>query len=79
MLRLLFWIAVIALVVWYWRRKKRATARTNETNVRPEEPAPMVRCATCGVHVPQQQALLQDQKWYCSHTHLPKTGSTGDH
>ncbi|MBP5097837.1 PP0621 family protein, partial [Pseudomonas protegens] len=38
----------------------------------PNEPAttPMVRCAHCGVHLPQDRALSQSQQWYCSQAHL---------
>jgi len=68
MFRLLFWIAVIAAAVWLWRRFNRPAA----TAPKPQEdqPAPMVRCAHCGVHVPRDKALPQEQLWYCSQVHL---------
>lgn len=72
--RLLFWIAIIVLAVWIWRRfigkPKRPRAR--------EDAAPMVRCAHCGVHVPKTQALSQDQHWYCSQAHLEQGPHSGD-
>jgi uncharacterized protein len=37
-----------------------------------------VRCAHCGVHVPQSQALSQDQRWYCSQAHLEQGPHAGD-
>lgn len=67
MLRLLFWIAVIAAAVWLWRKfKSPATKpRAGEPNA-----ALMVRCAHCGVHLPQDRALSSGQQWYCTQAHL---------
>jgi uncharacterized protein len=50
MLRLLFWIAVIAAAVWFWRKYK-SQARTPKSSAELEA-APMVRSAHCGVHLP---------------------------
>jgi uncharacterized protein len=30
----------------------------------------MVRCAHCGVHLPNDRALQQGNEWYCSQAHL---------
>lgn len=65
LLRLLFWIAVIFTALWLWRRFKRRVATPAETPT----PAPMVRCAHCGIHVPQQNALTHGEHWYCSQAH----------
>jgi uncharacterized protein len=69
MFRLLFWIALITAAIWLWRRLKPA-ARPAPTPPHENSPALMVRCAHCGVHVPQQQALSENQQWYCSQPHL---------
>ncbi|AZD04555.1 MULTISPECIES: PP0621 family protein [Pseudomonas] len=68
MLRLLFWIALIAAAVWLWRKFKQPASGT----AAPREPSttPMVRCAHCGVHLPRDRALSLEQQWYCSQTHL---------
>ncbi|MCB2253262.1 PP0621 family protein [Pseudomonas chlororaphis] len=68
MLRLLFWIALIAAAVWLWRKFKQPTSGASA----PREPnaAPMVRCAHCGVHLPRDRALSLEQQWYCSQGHL---------
>ena len=67
MVRLLFWIAVIAAAVWFWRKFKSPAAKQ-------QRPAPdaalMVRCAHCGVHLPQDRALSSRQAWYCTQAHL---------
>ncbi|WP_043308907.1 PP0621 family protein [Pseudomonas sp. ML96] len=69
MFRLLFWIALIAAAVWLWRRFNRP-ARPTPSATQEHEAAPMVRCAQCGVHVPQDKALPQGAQWYCSQAHL---------
>ncbi|WP_095080791.1 PP0621 family protein [Pseudomonas sp. Irchel s3h17] len=68
MLRLLFWIALIAAAVWLWRKLKRPV---NTPQPPSEQNAPpMVRCAHCGVHLPRDRALSLHQQWYCSQAHL---------
>ena len=75
--RLLFWIAIIFAAIWVWRRYISAPKRPRQPP-REDEPAPMVRCAHCGVHIPQTEALTQDQRWYCSQKHLEQGQNTGD-
>ena len=67
MLRLLFWIALIALAFWLWRRFQQPTSRA-ETAAEPKT-TPMVRCAHCGVHLPKGSALTTGEQWYCSPEH----------
>ena len=67
MLRLLFWIALIAFAFWLWRRFQQPTSRA-ETAAEPET-TPMVRCAHCGVHLPKGSALATGEQWYCSPEH----------
>ncbi|ERI54415.1 PP0621 family protein [Pseudomonas sp. NPDC077186] len=73
--RLLFWIAVIFAAIWIWRR---FVSKPKRPRPREDAAAPMVRCAHCGVHVPQSQALSQDQRWYCSQAHLEQGPHAGD-
>ncbi|MPQ71323.1 MULTISPECIES: PP0621 family protein [unclassified Pseudomonas] len=68
MVRLLFWIALIAAAVWFWRKFNRPTAPNRPADTL--EAAPMVRCAHCGVHLPRDRALSLQQDWYCSQAHL---------
>ncbi|WP_170292217.1 PP0621 family protein, partial [Pseudomonas palleroniana] len=51
MLRLLFWIALIAAAVWFWRKFKGGSSAPNAP--REQDAPPMVRCAHCGVHLPR--------------------------
>lgn len=68
MLRLLIWAALIAAGVWFWRKYKASIAPPKQ----PVDPSaqPMVRCAHCGVHLPKDRALSQQQAWYCTQNHL---------
>ncbi|PCR95563.1 hypothetical protein C1X59_10960 [Pseudomonas sp. FW215-R2] len=76
MLRLLFWIALIAAAVWLWRKFKAPAAPTQSP--REQDAAPMVRCAHCGVHLPRDRALSLRQQWYCSQAHLEQGPGSSD-
>lgn len=68
--RLLLLIALIVLVVWLWKRFGQLL-KSNPS--KPEDsPLPMVRCAHCGVHLPQNQALQAGKHWYCNQDHWAK-------
>ncbi|MGA6098512.1 PP0621 family protein [Stutzerimonas marianensis] len=74
--RLLFWIILIAAVFWLWRRLKKPAStrpgkRTEQASLK------MVRCAHCGVHVPEEQALQSHDQWYCSQAHLQQGSKPG--
>lgn len=75
MIRLLFWVALIFLAVWAWRTFKGA-ANTRTPNS--DQALPMVRCAHCGLHLPDDRALRQGNLWYCSQAHLQQgPGASG--
>ena len=54
MLRLLFWIVVIFAAIWLWRKFKAGTAADTRPTL--DDPLKMVRCAHCGVHLPNDRA-----------------------
>jgi len=68
MIRLIFWIAVIFAAIWLWRRFK--SAARNQPDAPPGDTLKMVRCAQCGLHLPQDRALNSQSQWYCSQAHL---------
>lgn len=68
MVRLLFWIALIAAAFWLWRKFKISQQSHPEQKL--DDPLKMVRCAHCGVHLPNDRALQQGKDWYCSQAHL---------
>jgi len=64
LLRLLFWIALIAACFWVWRRFSQKRSAMSEAEV-----TPMVRCAHCHLHLPRDQALQAGELWFCSQAH----------
>ena len=77
MSRILFWIALIALVVIAVRAKlKGLNARHQPPPPQPQQPAQietMTQCAHCGLHFPASEAVHADGHDYCSpgHVRLP--------
>jgi len=71
MIRLIMWVALIAAAVWFIKRLINPPAPRRKPNAPAAESAaaPMVRCAQCGVHLPQDRALTQANQWYCSEAH----------
>jgi uncharacterized protein len=70
MARLLFWIllaAIVYAVVKGWSRGGGGRGRPPDT---PSET--IVRCAACGLNLPQSEALGLDGRWYCSREHLER-------
>ncbi|MGE8410198.1 MAG: PP0621 family protein [Pseudomonas sp.] len=68
MVRLLFWIALIAAAFWLWRKFKASNSASSAPPL--DAPLKMVRCAHCGVHLPNDRALHRGNEWYCSPAHL---------
>ncbi|AIS19522.1 PP0621 family protein [Pseudomonas rhizosphaerae] len=75
MIRLIFWIAIVFAAIWLWRKFKTPARARREDN----KPASltMVRCAQCGVHLPEDSALRRDSHWYCSQPHLEQGPGNG--
>ena len=74
MTRILFWIALLILVVMAVRAKLRAmTPRQPGAERTPREPAQvesMAKCAHCGVYFPASEAVRADGLDYCSPAHV---------
>ncbi|SDM24420.1 uncharacterized protein SAMN05428957_103371 [Oryzisolibacter propanilivorax] len=61
-------LAVLAVVYAIWRSQRPLPPRPPAPpHIQP--PEPMVRCAHCGVHLPQSQALQHDGRSYCCEAH----------
>ena len=73
-------LIALALVVFliyqvvrkWWRGKSGEIAQRGADNSRPQPKkiADMVRCAQCGLHIPEQESLSSDGKHFCSKEHL---------
>ena len=74
MTRLLFWIALIVLIVMAVRAKLRAmTPKDTGAQRGAAEPAQvesMAQCAHCGLHFPASEAVRADGLDYCSPAHV---------
>lgn len=57
------WLGWITLRRW-WRNQKYFSIHKQPPPMR------MVRCAYCGIYIPQKSALRKDANWYCSNAHL---------
>lgn len=68
MFKLLLWAALIALAVYYWKRKI-ARPRPVDNARDANHDLPMVRCANCSVHLPENRAFAQGAEWYCCPEH----------
>lgn len=65
LLRLIF----IALAVWVIVALVRNYLRRPAPPRQPPRIGTIVRCAKCGLHVPAGEALVKDERYYCSATH----------
>ena len=75
--RLLLYIAILCAAIWLWRRYFNAPRRPRARHT--DAAKPMVRCAHCYVHIPQEKAVAQGEHWYCSQLHLSRGPGTGGH
>jgi hypothetical protein len=61
MSKLVIFLVIVALVVWWFRRQRatRPAARStdNETT--------MVRCAACDLYLPPGNATQKGPRWFC--------------
>ena len=64
-------LAVLA-GVWLWKRQRienHSGLRPQDKGQKPKSLENMVRCAHCGVHLPQGDALAGPRGWYCCDAH----------
>ncbi|MEP6608717.1 MAG: PP0621 family protein [Burkholderiaceae bacterium] len=68
MSRILFFVVLALAVYVAWRvlQSKQVTRDKDESKALR---LPMVSCATCGLHVPREEALLQDERYFCCEEH----------
>jgi uncharacterized protein len=65
-------LVVIGLIIWLlYRMFQRMLNKPETTQNEPQEKPSgrMVKCAHCGIHIPQDEALEQDEHYYCSPEH----------
>jgi len=67
-MKLLVLLLVLLLAVWLWRRG-RISGGAAPRRGSSAAAQPMIACACCGVHVPQESAVHGRQGDYCSAAH----------
>lgn len=69
MSKLLLLLIVLAAIVWFLARQRKADAHGRDAAPPPRPAEKMVSCARCGVHLPESEALVADGRHYCSDEH----------
>jgi hypothetical protein len=70
-----FWLILLLVLLgaWWWRQKKREK-QVNQTPA-PSSPAvTMVHCQSCGLHLPQNEAIAANGVYFCSADHQHRAG-----
>jgi len=64
-------LIIIALVIWLVvRMVRRYLDKSTQSPIdRGTIPKKMVRCAHCGLHIPEAEAVRSDAQYYCSLEH----------
>ncbi len=77
MSRILFFVLLALAIYLVWRLlKKKQVPRSGEDSALPR--LPMVSCATCGLHVPRNEALMQDERYFCCEEHRRAVPPAGE-
>ncbi len=81
MARLFEYLLIAGLLYWLYRRWTRSQQEPKESSVNFQTNAPrvdvMVSCATCGVHLPQNDAIEFDKRYFCEANHLDRFNVEG--
>jgi uncharacterized protein len=64
LLLVLLVVALVGVIAWTWRRQRAGLEGSRTPRLRA-----MVACAHCGLHVPASEALMLDDRPYCSAQH----------
>ena len=66
--RILFFLLLALAIYLAWRFVQRKSLPRQDQASDPLR-LPMVSCATCGLHVPRGEALVQDERYFCCEEH----------
>jgi len=71
MLKLLFIVAAVVLLIWWLRRPRHNPSPAAD----PAGETTIVRCVHCGLHVPAEESVLDEQgRRYCCEDHRQRAG-----
>ena len=71
-LKFLMIAAVIAVVYFMFFKTKPTVEKPKRKEPQKPEANDMVECASCGIYVEVEEAILSNGKYYCSHECLTK-------
>jgi uncharacterized protein len=71
-MKYLLLIGLILVILWFFRRSENRRSRTKGTPAarRPER---MVKCARCGIHLPESESIQDGASHYCCAEHRNTT------
>lgn len=73
MSRILFFVLLALAIYVAWRVLTKPPRKdANDAGV---PRLPMVSCATCGLHIPRNEALVQDERYFCCEEHRRTAGT----
>jgi uncharacterized protein len=68
--RILFFLLLAIVVYVAWRAmQRRGGDRSAAAREQQQTPPAMVSCATCGLHLPRQEALALGDRYFCCEEH----------
>ena len=67
-MKYLLLLGVVFGVIW-WIKLSRPASTENKSSVNSEGPQHMLRCAHCGLHLPDNEAVMSRNASYCSEAH----------
>ena len=68
--RILFFLLLAIVVYMAWRAmQRRGGDRSAAGQEQQQTPQAMVSCATCGLHLPRQEALALGDRYFCCEEH----------
>jgi uncharacterized protein len=62
-------LLLVMVVIWAVKRGRNPRNPPTPTQPQASSPAEMITCAQCGLHLPQDEAVLGQKGLYCSTEH----------
>lgn len=68
-MKYLFLLLVVLVAIWALKRGRAANQPKPPLAPEAQTPSEMVSCAHCGIHLPQEEAVMGQKGLYCSTEH----------
>ena len=68
-MKILLLVLIVLVVLWFVRGPRTRPAPRSESRPTPPEPAAMLACVQCGLHLPRDEALPGRGGVFCSEAH----------